>query len=140
MHFKFKYHRNKIISYGKILQSLSLTILISITLRLSFEQISKLEEIQTQNKEAAGKDLEPTMFFQNFTINLIMVTIAVEILSALIQIGRVTLEVYLDCKLTKRLKQIQPNQGNKIELCNMENDGFATKHIFLSKSEYLVKV
>ncbi len=62
---------------------------------------------------------EPGDFFQNFTINLIMSAIFLEILSTIIQMLRVVKELVLDFRLTRRLKKVKVDQENYIEIQNM---------------------
>jgi hypothetical protein len=80
---------------------------------------------------------EPNSFLQNFAINLIMVAIALEIISALIQITRIISDWIKDWNLTKKLKKVTPTFQNIEELINMENDGFATKHVYLTPSQVI---
>lgn len=80
-HIKFKYYRTKIISIAKILQSISLSILLGTTFALSMKSNSK--ELDSSGQHVIMM-YEPTDFYQNFCINLMMVAIALEIISAII--------------------------------------------------------
>lgn len=77
-HIKYKYYRTRFISTAKILESISLCVLLGITFTLSLKS----------HKMWIGEQLienpEPNSFLQNFSINVIMIAITLEIISAMI--------------------------------------------------------